>query len=571
MRASVVLALASLLCAAHRSARAAYIDSNLAVSPETQQNGGGCYPQSLRGPITEMLNLINPEWAAIDVDSHLPPESEPVTLHGTVALAKINEGGDFPADHVSDDQNTLIDVDSADMALVATGNVGPHGEEAGTLEWELEIVKYPFFAWAGVGDRLTTVGRWIWDCGHPDPDPLGSCSISAQDCIVDSDCLPGETCVGTVFNYHSEIHPPQAVMVSRTGGGHAFAKRRRGGRRATRTDVWISPDGGGAGDRCVVTHHDNAFDQTTIDCFPLSEPLANVNASNVAFDIPLPPRPPGSLRPRVKVIDQTPAGLRRPRVTTTFVDGAPPVVHAVIDMTTPIAGMLPSRVGKTIFARWLNDTTPMARVRVTVTAIEILNPLKPVHPTAAARQRCSSTSTQDCSATPCPAGETCRTFGGPIAGWEIFLEANGHWQPLAALAGVTTPATIPQGLVFDAAVPVTGGTPHLHATGHSLDCRETMYGMSLNRDIQVFGGDVANCLEAESHDVGELDVTLPASGFPARRHPVSYVTQSIGGDGGQCSSTSSQLCLTNADCPSGETCTVTGGSYKLHYTIARRS
>jgi len=93
----------------------------------------------------------------------------------------------------------------------------------------------------------------------------------------------------------------------------------------------------------------------------------------------------------------------------------------------------------------------------------------------------------------------------------------------------------------------------------------------LNRDLQVFGGDVVNCLEAERHDVGELDVTLPASGFPACRRSVSYVTQSIGGDGGQCSSTSSQLCLTNADCPSGETCTVTGGSYKLHYTIARRS
>src|SRR5207245_855622 len=219
-----------------------------------------------------------------------------------------------------------------------------------------EIVKYPFFAWAGEGDRLTTLGRWIWDCGHPDPDPLGSCSISAQDCIVDSDCLPGEMCVGTVFNYHSEIHPPQAVAVSRIGGG--------------------------AGDRCVVTHHDNPFDQATIDCFPLSQPLANVNASNVAFDIPLPPRPPGSPRPRVKVFDQTPAGLPRPRVTTTFVDGTPPVVHAVIDMTTPIAGMLPSRVGKTIFARWLSDPTPMARVRLTVTAIEILNALKPVHPVA---------------------------------------------------------------------------------------------------------------------------------------------------------------------------------------------
>ena len=233
----------------------AYVDSNDAVSPQTQMNGGGCYPVSLNGPPTEMLNLLNPEWAALDVGTHLPPDSDPLALHGTVVFAKINEGGDDPGDHDSDDQNTLIDVDAADLGLVATGNVGPHGEEAGTLEWELEIGKYPLFAWAGPGDRITTVGRWIWDCGHPDPDPLGSCSTTmTQQCILDSDCaapgcptcLPGETCVGTVFNYHSEIHPPQAVAVTRLGGGYSFNRRRRSGRRATRTDLWITPDGGGA-------------------------------------------------------------------------------------------------------------------------------------------------------------------------------------------------------------------------------------------------------------------------------------------------------------------------------------
>src|SRR5947208_15247944 len=110
---------------------AAYIDSNDAVSAETQMNGGGCYPPSNSGPPTEQLNLLNPEWAAIDVGAHLPPESDPVALHGTVVFAKINEGGDDPGNHDSDDQNTLIDVDAADMGLVATGNIGSHGEEAG--------------------------------------------------------------------------------------------------------------------------------------------------------------------------------------------------------------------------------------------------------------------------------------------------------------------------------------------------------------------------------------------------------------------------------------------------------
>src|SRR5437870_3856727 len=351
-------------------ATAAYIDSNDAVSAETQMNGGGCYPASLTGPPTEQLNLLNPEWAAIDVGAHLPPESDPVALHGTVVFAKINEGGDDPGDHDSDDQNTLIDVDAADMGLVATGNVGPHGEEAGTL-------------------------------------------------------------------------------------------------------VGITPDGGGAGDRCVVTHQADSLQQGTIECFPLSEPLANVNASDFAFDVPLPPRPAGDTRPpRVKVRDQTPSGLPRPAVTTAFVDGTTPVVHAVVDMTTPIAGQLPSMVGKAIIARWRGDRTPMARVRLQVTAIDILNPLKPVHPAVSQRMRCSETSSQDCSATPCPPGETCRTFGGPIPGWEVFLEANGNWQKLAGLEGIVAPGSVPQRLRYDETVPTTGGVLRLHATGHSLDCRE---------------------------------------------------------------------------------------------------
>src|SRR2546425_7242313 len=236
------------------TAPAAYIDSNGAVSPETQMNGGGCYPVSRTGPPTEQLNLLNPEWAAIDVGAHLPPEADPVTLHGTVVFAKINEGGDDPGNHVSDDQNTLIDVDAADMGFVATGNVGPHGEEAGTLEWEAEIGTDPLFAGAGPGDRITTVGRWIWDCGHPDPDPLGTCSTTmSQQCVVDSDCaapgcptcLPGETCVGTVFNYHSEIHPPQAVAVTRLGGGHSPGPP-RARPRGPRPHRLVTPPGGRA-------------------------------------------------------------------------------------------------------------------------------------------------------------------------------------------------------------------------------------------------------------------------------------------------------------------------------------
>src|SRR5262249_42314989 len=146
---AAVLLLVGLVASMPASGHAAFTDSNLAVSPATQANGGGCYPVSINPGLLDMLTLVAPEWAAVNVGSHLPPVSDPVTVHGTVNLAKINESGDFPGDHVSDDENTFITVDSADMALVGTGNVGPEGVEAGQMEVEWEIGSYPLFAWPG--------------------------------------------------------------------------------------------------------------------------------------------------------------------------------------------------------------------------------------------------------------------------------------------------------------------------------------------------------------------------------------------------------------------------------------
>ena len=570
-----------------RTARAAFIDSNLAVSPATQANGGGCYPVSISPGLLDMLTLINPEWAAVDVGAHLPPTSDPVTMHGTVVLSKINETGDFPSDHLSDDQNTLITVDPADMSsagmsFVATGNVGPEGVEAGNLEVEREIGVYPLFAWGGEGDRFTGVGRWIWDCGHPLQDPAGTCSVTmTQSCVLDSDCAPptcpgcmpsGETCVGVNFNYHSELHPPHAIAVSRLGKGYRFSRKLKGGPPATRTDVWISADSGGAGDQCVLTHLANSLGLLSTECFPLSQPIFSVNASDFGFDIPLPPRPAGNTRPpRVKVIDQTPKGLPRAKVTTTFVDGPTPIVHAVVNLTTPAGNKLPSMVGKTIIAGWRQDRTPVTRLRVDVTGIEILNPLKAVTPAIPLMKRCSVTTTQDCSSTACPTGETCLTLGGPTPGWQVFLEANGDWTTLGGLQAIATPTTVPQKISYDVALPA-GATLHLHATGKSLACSESqLYGQSLARDLALYGltnGSI--CLADMSHDIGTFDVTYSSPDFGSGGGSMTYATQSVGGDGGTCSVTTTQLCIKTADCPMGETCTVTGGSYKLHYTITKR-
>lgn len=561
-------------------AAGALLDSNLAVSPTTQLNGGGCYPVSIAPALLDMLVLINPEWAAVDVGSHTPPFSDPVTVHGTVNFSKINESGDFPSDHVTDDQNTFATLDPADQDLVATGNVGPAGVEAGQMELEWEISSYPLFAWAGVGDRYTGTGRFIWDCGHPSADPVGHCSTTiAQTCLIDTDCAAplcpgcaaGETCVGVTFNYHSELHPPQAVAITRTHG-YRTSQRVHFGRRATRADVWINPDGGGAGDACSLTHLANAGALLGTECYPLSHPVADVNRADFAFDIPLPPRPAGETRsPRLRVFDRTPIGLPRPRVDTVFVDGAAPVIHAVVRMTNPIDGRLPSKVGKTIVARWPDDTTPVTHVQVDVSAIEIVNPLKPATPILPLKRRCSVTTMQDCSASSCPAGETCLDVGGPTPGWQIFLETNGDWQELPNLAAVASPVTIPLHLRYDLGL-LPGDTLHLHATGKSLGCLESqLYDQSLNRDLALFGlTDGVICLVDLSKDIGAFDLNYTGPDYGGADPPLSHVTQSVGGAGGHCSVTTSQPCLVDADC-AGETCVQTGGAFKLHYTIKKFS
>ena len=47
----------------------------------------------------------------------------------------------------------------------------------------------------------------------------------------------------------------------------------------------------------------------------------------------------------------------------------------------------------------------------------------------------------------------------------------------------------------------------------------------------------------------------------------TYETQSTGGEGGACSLTTGMLCVVDTDCPSDETCTTTGGAFRLRYTI----
>ena len=152
------------------------VDSNIAVSSFAQSRGdpcsggrgspgcGGCYPGGIdaSNPLS-LLATVNPEWQPIGPmisggDASLPPDSEPVLFTGTVELTKVNISGDFPASHITDDQNTFIMLDPDNSGLIATGNSQSSncpGENCNRVEVEREIGKYPLFAWAGEGDRFT--------------------------------------------------------------------------------------------------------------------------------------------------------------------------------------------------------------------------------------------------------------------------------------------------------------------------------------------------------------------------------------------------------------------------------
>lgn len=484
------------------------VDSNVAVSDYAQSHGqnvlgipcasrggvgcGGCYPEGVppSNPLLAalaQLTTVNPEWQAIGpmipgLDTNLAPVANPVLVTGTIGLSK-SPGDDFPASHQSSDYNAEIIPD--DNSKLGTGN-GP----GGTVEFEWEHEKYPLFAWGGEGDRVIALGRWIFDCGHPDPGPLGACSNDSTQCVIDSDCTSPGTCTNPLptFGYQSEMHPPQASVMIRSKG----LRVGRAMRPATRADVYISSDGGAAADRCTVTHRadpsdvlfkkacylnhcsvttnrschvdkDCAHGETCITLDPNAR-LANVNQHDFAFDMPLPPPPGPSATLKITTKSFKPKGALMPKPI--FVVPAPlgptPSLHVIVPMSQPLAGgKMPNVFAESISAAWKEDPTALTHVQVKFKSITINNPLKDSVP--AITRVCTNptgsltsvacTTNADCStgmcaisSSACHTNADCRKtdycfhgsqcVGGIIPGWNMWAEVNGDWVQLTKLSGI---------------------------------------------------------------------------------------------------------------------------------------
>jgi len=535
------------------------VSSDLAAA----ENGGGCYPTALvlDSPL-DMLTLIDPEWAPV-VNGTLV-DSEPVLLHGTVVGSHGDQGGDFSSTHARSDQNTFVHLDDADAGRYGTGNPDE-------IAFEWEVGAYPDWAWASGGDRIVGLGRWIFDCGHPDS-RAGHCSITTdRGCVLNSECsvgkcpecAPAETCVGAHFGYSTELHPPYATAVMRFGRG-GLLDAGTSAVPVTRTDIFISSYAGGAGDRCVVQHLANPLQALNTECYPLGQPhaVSHLNERDFEFDVPLPPKPPGGRATWHAEERPAPGGVAAAVDVAAHEDDTPPHLSVSVRLTQATVAGVPTGYAGTLLAGWSNDATPLTHVRVSVEAVAIHNPLQRARPVV---PRVCSGSHADCqTAADCPSGQVCSGVG-PVKRWRLQASVNGEWQELSGLESVSAGDVIPQTVVFDQYLPAEGQV-QIHADGAAEDCINAVMGRSLKQDLSEIGfGDGLNCILSSPHETGNVDVTYAAPTFGAS--DTVYETRSAGGEGGNCSTTTDQLCVVDADCPSGELCTRTGGSFSLRYRI----
>jgi hypothetical protein len=553
------------------AATATPIDSNLAAAA----NAGGCYPLGTTGALFDMLTLVNPEW--VPLTNGMTVDSDPVLIHGMAVLVHGDLGGDFPATHVRSDQNTIMRLDDEDAGRLATGNFGG-GDENGLLGLEWEAGAYPAWAWAGEDDRVVALGRWIFDCGHPNA-ANGHCSLTAsQECLIAADCKRsvcptcsvGETCEGAQFGYSSELHPPQATAVLRSGRGalvstapeaHAVG--------ATLADVYVSSDGGGAGDRCILTHHLNPMEQLTAQCFPLSQPVARINERDFVFDLPLPQPQPTGTHATYRIIDRPLPGGNPAAVDVSSLRTDPsPHFEVRVRTTQATANGLPTGYAARIIAGWENDPTSYTHVRVSITAAVIRNALQRATPVVP--RLCVGAQTPCVATADCPSDDTCSGVG-TVKTWRLQSAVNGEFTELSGLSSVSTDEVIAQTIVSDQYLPADGSL-RVFANGIAEECIQTMFNKPLHTDIQELGlANGLSCLTSTPHPAGVVDVSYPGPDFGAPTGAMDYETVSTGGEGGACSASLAQLCVVDADCPSDERCVASGGAFALRYRIERLS
>ncbi len=230
---------------------------------------------------------------------------ETPTVEGIVTKSKV-ASNDFPFQpwHTYYDWNFHVRFDKQYKYLYSPANKNDDIE----CEWDTAFL--PRWAWPQVGQRVWIVGRWIYDCGHPENN-----------------------------QHRSELHPPKAVASFRTEA--VKFRENRGLTRANNAILYIGQNGG-----------------------YWRQPI---NDQDYAFDLYLPPKPYREAVPVWKVASQTGSLPVQPQITP-YPAGNPRVLRVVI----PLKGVTPHprEYGAIISGGWSDprgtESAKIKRLRVTV-------------------------------------------------------------------------------------------------------------------------------------------------------------------------------------------------------------
>src|SRR6476620_1781150 len=126
------------------------------------------------------IALTRPEYAEVD------PKNPIRTIEGTIVETLISHE-DVPWTHTSHDSNWLVKLDRNYTNLNSHGNRNSDGsgikdsdtvdKKVMEMEWEIGTQndgrddRFPKEFWPSDGDRVWMIGRYIFDCGHPDTGP----------------------------------------------------------------------------------------------------------------------------------------------------------------------------------------------------------------------------------------------------------------------------------------------------------------------------------------------------------------------------------------------------------------
>jgi hypothetical protein len=242
------------------------------------------------------LGGLIPSWVQATPTPRSRPSAAPRVVEGRLDDSYIATS-DWPLKpwHTNYDWDMYLRVDPQYGDLLSVAN------DQGILECEWDSEYLPSWAWPQRGQRVWIMGRWIYDCGHPNEE---------------GDC-------------RTEIHPPRAIASFRSEAVQFSGNP--GPVRATTAVLYIGRRGGYW--------------------------TSPINDRDYEFTLPLPAKPSSSAVPRVKVSSMTGSLPVSPQVTLSST--SPPIMNVKI----PLTGLTPhpTEYGAIISCGWTDPAGTESR------------------------------------------------------------------------------------------------------------------------------------------------------------------------------------------------------------------